>query len=86
MTGGDACFTSTSKETSSTSNSTDSTTTFSLPHNINHEDESETTVPTINVEEVASQNLFVISDDPGEWMINDFTRDHVATYGCNLIA
>lgn len=23
-----------------------------------------------------------ISDDPGEWIINDFTRDYVATHGC----
>lgn len=82
MTGGGARFASTSKQTPSTSNSTNSTTTPSLPQNINHEDEPEATVPTINVEEVASQDLFVISDDPGGWIINDFTRDHVATYGC----
>ncbi|KAH0552239.1 hypothetical protein KQX54_007590 [Cotesia glomerata] len=35
---GDARFTSTSKQTPSTSNSTNSTTTPSLPQNINHED------------------------------------------------
>nr|XP_036220878.1 zinc finger MYM-type protein 5-like [Bactrocera oleae] len=80
--GGDARFTSTPKQTLSTSNNTDSTTTSLLPQNINYEDESEAPVPTINVEEIASQNVFMISDDPREWMINDFTRDHVATYGC----
>ncbi|KAK9880051.1 hypothetical protein WA026_008561 [Henosepilachna vigintioctopunctata] len=79
--GGGTRFAFYSKQTPSTSNSTNSTTTPSLPQNINHEDEPEATVPTINVEEVASQNLFVISDDPGECIINDFTRDHIATYG-----
>ncbi|KAJ8930407.1 hypothetical protein NQ314_016802 [Rhamnusium bicolor] len=79
--GDDACSTSTSKQTPSTSNNTDSTTTSSLPQNIHHESELQATIPTINIEDNEHGDI-VISDDPGEWVINDFTRDYVATHGC----
>ncbi|KAJ8940473.1 hypothetical protein NQ314_010720 [Rhamnusium bicolor] len=49
--------------------------------NIHHESELQATIPTINIEDNEHGDI-VISDDPGEWVINDFTRDYVATHGC----
>lgn len=39
--------------------------------------------PTTETSQEKQESVFTFSDDPAQWVINDYFRDYIAKHGCN---